>query len=246
MSELCHLPAHELVKLMSTRRVSCRVVIEAHLARIDAVYPALNALVEAADPQTSLDAARDADDRAARGDPLGRAHGLPVVAKDVMHGRTMELLWESVFLGGDRGRGFTDDLLAIGATDPSEELAEFLKQAQKVHFSLSTARSRFADIDTCRIEMLTFMTDYDLIICPAMPTPAKEHHHGLVEINDFSHLMVHNLTGRPAAVVRCGTASSGLPIGVQIVARPWQDAVALAVAGHLEKVFGGWRPPAVA
>ena len=79
-----------------------------------------------------------------------------------------------------------------------------------------------------------------------MPTPAKEHHHGIAEINDFSHLMVHNLTGRPVAVVRCGTPDSGLPIGVQIVARPWQDAVALAVARHLEKVFGGWRPPAVA
>jgi len=46
-----------------------------------------------------------------------------------------------------------------------------------------------------------------------------------------------------AAVVRCGTSGEGLPIGVQIVARPWQDATALAVAGHLESVFGGWRPP---
>jgi amidase len=53
----------------------------------------------------------------------------------------------------------------------------------------------------------------------------------LVEINDFSHVMVHNLTGWPAAV------------GVQIVARPWQDSTALAVAGFVEKVFGGWRPP---
>jgi amidase len=54
---------------------------------------------------------------------------------------------------------------------------------------------------------------------------------------------VHNLTGWPAAVVRCGTSSEGLPVGVQVVARPWHDATALAVAGHLEKVFGGWRAP---
>jgi hypothetical protein len=32
----------------------------------------------------------------------------------------------------------------------------------------------------------------------------------------------------------------GLP-----VVRPWQDATALAVAGYLEKVFGGWRPPSI-
>jgi amidase len=45
--------------------------MRAHLERIEAVNPALNALVEA-------------DDRAAHGDPLGAAHGLPVVIKDVM------------------------------------------------------------------------------------------------------------------------------------------------------------------
>jgi Asp-tRNA(Asn)/Glu-tRNA(Gln) amidotransferase A subunit family amidase len=126
---------------------------------------------------------------------------------------------------------------------PSEELAEFLKQAREVDFSLSEARRRLVAIDEYRIQMLTFMADYDVIVCPAMPTAAKPHHHGLVEINDFSHMMVHNLTGWPAAVVRCGTSSEGLPIGVQIVARPWQDATALAVARHLEKVFGGWQPP---
>ena len=126
----------------------------------------------------------------------------------------MDLLWESVFLGGDRGHGFEKDLQAIGATDPSEELAEFLRQARTVHFTLTEARSRFVDIDSYRIEMLAFMADYDVIVCPAMPTPAKPHGHGLVEIRDFSHLMVHNLTGWPAAVVRCGTSQArGCPSG---------------------------------
>lgn len=179
------------------------------------------------------------------------AEAVTEVAASVRHavpacvGRTMDLLWESVFLGGDRGQGFEEDLQAISATDPSEELAEFLRQARLVDFSLTEARSRFVEIDTFRIEMLTFMADYDVIVGPAMPTPAKPHGHGLVEIRDFSHLMVHNLTGWPATVVRCGTSTEGLPVGVQVVARPWQDATALAVAAHLEKVFGGWRPPPV-
>jgi amidase len=157
----------------------------------------------------------------------------------------MELLRKSVFLGGDGGRGFEEDLRALGVTDPSEELAEFLWQTSKVDISLTDARSRLVDIDRYRIEMMTFMGDYDVIVCPAMPTPAKPHHHGLVEINDFSHLMVHNMTGWPAAVVGCGTSRDGLPIGVQIVARPWQDVTALAVAVHLETVFGGWQPPPI-
>jgi amidase len=84
MNELCHLPAHELVSLMSSGAVSCKEVMQAHLARIEAVNPMLNALVEAADPEQCLQLADHADACAARGDLLGKAHGLPVVIKDVM------------------------------------------------------------------------------------------------------------------------------------------------------------------
>jgi amidase len=60
----------------------------------------------------------------------------------------------------------------------------------------------------------------------------------------FSYTMTYNLTGWPAAVIRGGTSAEGLPIGVQIVARPWREEVALAVAQHLETALGGWqRPP---
>jgi amidase len=34
-----------------------------------------------------------------------------------------------------------------------------------------------------------------------------------------------------------------LPIGVQVIARPWREDVALAVAQHIETVYGGWQPP---
>jgi amidase len=462
MTDLCHLPAHELVRTMSNRTVSCREVTEAHLARIEAVNPAINALVVAADPEECLRQADRADERVARGDPLGKAHGLPVAIKDqllvaglpcsggisalravadvdatavarlraegaivlgltntpelgrgaesnnnlygrtnnpydlattpggssggsaalvaaggaalsvgtdeggsvrqpchntgiaglkpshgriprtgnvfgsapgifgpfshygpmarsvqdlflglsimngpdlrdpyavpaplgspdevdlaglrvatylddgvspptdevaavvsaaadamkdvaasVRHatpgcvGRTLEVLWKTL-LGGDGGRGAEEELRALDITDPSEELAEFVRQAREIDCSVTEFRSKLADLDAYRVEMLEFMADYDVIVCPAMPTPAKPHHHGLVEINDFSHLMVHNVTRWPAVVLRCGTSADGLPIGVQVVAGPWQDVTALAVAGHLEKVFGGWRPP---
>ena len=83
--DLCHLPAHELVRRMSTGEESCREVVEAHLRRIEAVNPQLNALVAAADPDDCLAAAEDADRQVARGDPPGRLHGLPVVVKDVIN-----------------------------------------------------------------------------------------------------------------------------------------------------------------
>ena len=35
----------------------------------------------------------------------------------------------------------------------------------------------------------------------------------------------------------------GLPIGIQVVASPWREDVALAAAAHLEKTLGGWQRP---
>jgi amidase len=66
------------------------------------------------------------------------------------------------------------------------------------------------------------------------------------EIEPTSYTTPANLTGWPAATVRCGTSPEGLPIGVQLVARPWRDDVALAAALHLEREFGGFRAPAAA
>ena len=48
----------------------------------------------------------------------------------------------------------------------------------------------------------------------------------------FAYTYSYSLTGWPAAVVRCGTSPEGLPIGVQIVAPPWREDVALAFAKY--------------
>jgi len=55
--------------------------------------------------------------------------------------------------------------------------------------------------------------------------------------------MPFNITGWPATVVRAGTSPEGLPIGVQIAAKPWHDHVTLAAAKLIEQL-GGWKPPA--
>jgi amidase len=59
----------------------------------------------------------------------------------------------------------------------------------------------------------------------------------------LSYTIAYNLTGWPGAVVRAGTSPEGLPIGVQIVARPWREDLALAVARSIETALGGWQPP---
>lgn len=98
-------------------------------------------------------------------------------------------------------------------------------------------------LDRLRSVMLAFMEHYEIILCPVSAYPALPHG-ATADLNaGFTYSRVFNLTGWPAAVVRGGSSPEGLPIGVQIVARPWGEAVALAVAHHLETVLGGWSPP---
>jgi Asp-tRNA(Asn)/Glu-tRNA(Gln) amidotransferase A subunit family amidase len=53
-----------------------------------------------------------------------------------------------------------------------------------------------------------------------------------------------NLSGLPAVVVPAGKTSAGLPIGVQIVGRPFAESEILAVATVIERALGGYtRPP---
>lgn len=94
--------------------------------------------------------------------------------------------------------------------------------------------------DRFRRALIGFMGSYDVILTPAAELPARPH--GADE-GRIPYTLPYSLTGYPAAVVRCGTAPDGLPIGVQVVARPWRDDVALAVAGALEAACGGWQPP---
>jgi amidase len=102
-----------------------------------------------------------------------------------------------------------------------------------------------AELNRLQSTMLSFMENYEAIICPASAYPAVPHG-ATAEINDgFTYTRVFNLTGWPVVVVRGGTSPEGLPIGVQVVARPWREDVALAVAHHLETALGGWQPPAL-
>lgn len=98
--------------------------------------------------------------------------------------------------------------------------------------------------DVFRGTMLAFLENYDVIICPVAAYPAMEHGTTLDEDKapSFSYAMTYNLTGWPGVVVRGGTSSEGLPIGVQVIARPFREDVALAVARQLETTLGGWQP----
>ena len=80
--EICFLPAHELVRHIRSRELSAVEVMDAHIAQIERVNPAVNAIVTFL-PDLARAGARAVDATLARGDDPGPLAGLPVVHKDL-------------------------------------------------------------------------------------------------------------------------------------------------------------------
>ncbi len=99
--------------------------------------------------------------------------------------------------------------------------------------------------DAVRSRLLRWMSGTDLLVCPAMPQPAIRHGQSSAAWFGDTYSDVHNVTGWPAVVVRGGTSPEGLPIGVQLVAPPWREELALAGALVVEAASGGWERPSI-
>jgi amidase len=60
----------------------------------------------------------------------------------------------------------------------------------------------------------------------------------------LTHAPIFNLTGNPVVVIPVGQSQNGLPIGIQVVGKRWQDRGLLGIAQQLSDVVGVWqRPP---
>jgi amidase len=143
--------------------------------------------------------------------------------------------------GADGLRGF---LRSIGSTRVHPLLEAWLRKHEPYRTDLAGFAGCWAELDAFRSDMHAFLNDWDVILSPVAPFPALPHGESVRDdvFPGFSYTMTHNLTGWPAAVIRCGQAADGLPIGVQIAAAPWREDLVLAVALLLEREFGGWQP----
>lgn len=103
------------------------------------------------------------------------------------------------------------------------------------------------ELDQFRRDMLGFFQHFDVILAPVHANAAQPHCDltGEERGAGFGFSQTYNLTGWPSVVVRAGASEKGLPIGVQVVAWPWREDVALAVARKIEDALGGWQPPPV-
>jgi Asp-tRNA(Asn)/Glu-tRNA(Gln) amidotransferase A subunit family amidase len=107
--------------------------------------------------------------------------------------------------------------------------------------------------DIVRMQLLDQMCEFPILLCPVASIPAFKHGERTWQVEGqtvnyldaWSYCEWFNLLGFPAAVVPVGRSPEGLPIGVQIVGRPWQEETVLTVAAEIERTCGGWCEPAL-
>jgi amidase len=129
---------------------------------------------------------------------------------------------------------------------------EFLQIAEAAGpLSAYELLNAWAEMDLLRARTLEEMREHPVLLCPVASVPAWRHGERSWSIDgrrvDYLDAVRHtqwfNVLAAPAAVVPVGRSPEGLPIGVQIVARPFEDEAALGVAAIVDAAFGYRAPP---
>jgi len=159
-------------------------------------------------------------------------------------------LWWQLF--GIAGGMVLRPVVAGHEADLSPLLKEFLSwvAAESPHTG-DTLLATWLQRDAVRGKILEQMQEFPVLLCPAAAIPAFRHGERSWTVEDktikyldaWSYTEWFNLLGNPGLVVPVGQSREGLPIGVQVVGRPWEEELVLAVAVELERKCGGFRRP---
>jgi Asp-tRNA(Asn)/Glu-tRNA(Gln) amidotransferase A subunit family amidase len=161
-------------------------------------------------------------------------------------------LWNKFFVKA--GGMLIDPMFRGHERDLSPTLKQFLEwSAAEPPLDGETLLESWIGRDTLRAKVLAQMRKYPILLCPAAAIPAFRHgeRSWIVEgktvsyLDAWSYTEWFNLLGNPGAVVPVSHSTDGLPIGVQILGRPWEEEQVLAVAAALERECGAWRIPPI-
>ena len=166
-------------------------------------------------------------------------------------GRVLELWWfffgtvvSELFQGEIRGR---QALL-------SPIFRDYLGAAQSSTHEPPMTMECFVEMckmrDLERSRILGAMCDTPVLLSPVCTAPAFRHGEGNWNPrtgyrDTMRHSQWLNLAGFPGISVPMGQSPEGLPIGVQLIGRPFEDEFVLAVAEELESARGAWLSPPV-
>ena len=105
--------------------------------------------------------------------------------------------------------------------------------------------------DRFRSELISWMESTPLLLAPVGATPAFPHDSLKLTVDGqsvstfraFSYSQTFNVFDLPSAAIPVGQSAEGLPIGVQIIGRPFEEEAVLAAAGIIERALGQWQAP---
>jgi amidase len=158
-------------------------------------------------------------------------------------------LWWKFFM--QCGAMFYAPTIAGREAELSPVFREFLELGREAPtLTAEQLLEAWAQMDVVRGRMIAEMRRYPILLLPVCAVPAFQHGerewliegHRVCYLDAMRYTQWFNLIGAPAAVVPVGASKQGLPIGVQIAGRPFQDELVLAVAACVEREFG-YRPP---
>ena len=149
-------------------------------------------------------------------------------------------------------RGHEDDagpLVSRLLHHESDEPVEFEDRIDNAERLASAVLAR----QKLREDLLHWMKTTPLILAPIGATAAFEHGRQRVDIDGtyvnvfraFSYSQAFNVFGFPSVAVPAGKTSTGLPIGVQVIGRPFEEFTVLTAAAIIEEGLGGWKQPPI-
>jgi Asp-tRNA(Asn)/Glu-tRNA(Gln) amidotransferase A subunit family amidase len=158
-------------------------------------------------------------------------------------------IWWTLF--GPAGQVALGPMLVGHEAELGPILREFRGMTAEPPLTLESFMAALLGRDEVRVSFLAQMEDYPVLLCPACAVPAFRHRERswMVEgrtveyLDAMSYTQWFNLLGNPAVVVPVGRSPEGLPIGVQVVGRPHEEEVVLAIAARIEQACGDRREP---
>jgi Asp-tRNA(Asn)/Glu-tRNA(Gln) amidotransferase A subunit family amidase len=147
-----------------------------------------------------------------------------------------------------------EPMLAGSGHELSPTLKEFTAwTAAEPPHSAETLLETWLLRDLVRADILSQMRDFPILLCPVASIPAFRHRERewtvdgqqVRYLDAWSYCEWFNLLGFPAVVVPVGKSPEQLPIGVQVVGRPWEEEWVLAVAAAIEQESGYCAHPPI-
>nr|XP_042910822.1 fatty-acid amide hydrolase 2-like [Parasteatoda tepidariorum] len=113
---------------------------------------------------------------------------------------------------------------------------EYFSNRDKIHLYKNLLHRLEEDFES-------ILDENSVFFCPTLPFSAPRHYAMVPDFLNAAYVGGFNFLGFPVTQCPLGLNHAGLPHGMQIIARKNNDALTLACAKELDKVFGGWIPP---